>query len=145
MPELGLEAFFRHTGLPLYLAVLLVAFLVAVELAALCGLYASFKAAGVLAFQGVAVFGFAAVLPVFGLGFCLKVIAAAGVQADRQTSTADLHRFAQVVALHDPEGVPPNGERTYLDLACYAAALRRRLAVAEQGRLDLAREILSGR
>jgi hypothetical protein len=145
LPDLGLERFFRRTGLPWYLAAFLLIFLAALEVGALWGIWTSFGPAGAgLSAPRVIIFSIGAALPVLGLGFCLELISAAAVQANRIATSLDLQRFARVVVLHDPEAAPPTGERTYLDLARYAAGLRRRLAAANHQQLSLSREIAAG-
>jgi hypothetical protein len=114
-------------------------FLGTVEVASLSGIWTAVAAAASV--QALAAFSIGATLPLIALGFCLTLVSSAAVQANRTATALDLQRFAQVVALHEPAAVLPSGARTYLDLAQYAAGLRRRLAEAEHQQRNLSREV----
>lgn len=125
IPELKEARIFRHTGLPWYLAAMLVVFLLALGAGASYGAWLMLAQGRSL---GVGVFCLITAVPVIGIGGCLELIARAGAQSGRAVATHDLQRFTNIVSRYDPQGVPLQGEHTYLDLALYAAGLRRRLA-----------------
>lgn len=146
IPELKEARIFRHTGLPWYLAAMLVAFLLALGAGASYGAWLMLAQGMSL---GVGVFCLITAVPVIGIGGCLEMIVRAGAQAGRAVAKHDLQQLTSIVSRYDPQGVPLQGERTYLDLAIYAAGLRRRLAASQGMPLnaneELARNLAAAR
>jgi len=127
MPALREARIFRHVGLPWYLAAMLVAFLFAVGVGAVYGAWLMLAQGKVLGAGAFCVLG---AVTVIGMGCCFELIARAGAQAGRAVAPHDLQQFIAVVSQYDPQGLPLQGEHTYLDLALYAAGLRRRIAAS---------------
>lgn len=139
--ELREARIFRHIGLPWYLAAILVTFLLALGAGAVYGAWLMLANGSVLGVLGAGAFCVLIAALVIGMGCCLELIARAGAQASRAVAAHDLRQFMSIVSRYDPHGASLHGERTYLDLALYAAGFRRRLAASPATPLDVTVEL----